>query len=78
MCDAGQASMGYFYFDFRDIKKQHWRDLVSSILIQLSEQSGSRCDILSRLHSDHDSGVQQPADDILTRSLKEMLALADQ
>jgi hypothetical protein len=70
--------MGYFYFDFRDIKKQHWRDLVSSILIQLSAQSGSRCDVLSRLHSNHDSGEQQPADDILTRCLKEMLTLPDQ
>ena len=34
MCDAGQASMAYFYFDFRDISKQHWHDLVPSLLIQ--------------------------------------------
>ena len=78
MCDAGQASIGYFYFDFRDINKQHWRDLVSSILIQLSAQSGPRCDILSRLHLRHDSGVRQPNDDTLTRCLEEMLTLPDQ
>ena len=73
MCDAGQASMGFFYFDFRDIDKQHWRDLISSLLIQLSAQSGLRCDILSRLHSKHDSGARQPNDDTLTRCLEEML-----
>ena len=29
MRDVGQASsIAYFYFDFRDIKKQDWRDLV--------------------------------------------------
>ena len=73
MCDAGQASMGFFYFDFRDIDKQHWRDLILSLLIQLSAQSGLRCDILSRLHSKHDSGARQPNDDTLTRCLEEML-----
>ena len=78
MCDAGQASMAYFYFDFRDIDKQHWRDLVPSFLIQLSAQSGPRCDILSRLYSNHDSGTRQPNDNILTRCLKEMLSLPDQ
>ena len=78
MCDAGQASIGYFYFDFRDVNKQHWRDLVSSLLIQLSAQSGPRCDILSRLHSDHDSGARQPNDDILRRCLEEMFRLPDQ
>ncbi len=45
MCDAGQATMAYFYFDFRDIKKQHWRDLVPSLLTQLSAQSGPCCGI---------------------------------
>ena len=78
MCDAGQASMGYFYFDFRDISKQHWRDLVPSLLTQLSSRSGPRCDILSRLHTNHDNGAQQPSDDTLTRCLKEMLTLPDQ
>ena len=78
MCDAGQASMAYFYFDFRDINKQHWRDLVPSLLMQLSAQSGPRCDILSRLHSNHDSGTRQPNDEILTRCLKKMLTLPDE
>src|SRR5258708_13161642 len=78
MCDAGQASMAYFYFDFRDINKQHWRDLVPSLLTQLSSRSRPRCDILSRLYSDHDDGKEQPNDDALRRSLIEMLTLPDQ
>ena len=70
--------MAYFYFDFRDIDKQHWLDLVPSLLFQLSAQSRSRCEILSRLYSNHDSGKRQPNDNILTRCLKEMLSLPDQ
>ena len=70
--------MGYFYFDFRDIDKQHWRDLVPSLLTQLSARSGPRCDILSHYYSDHDGGAQQPSDDALTQCLKEMLTLPDQ
>jgi NACHT domain len=77
MCDAGQASMAYFYFDFRDIDKQHWRDLITSLLTQLSSHTGPRCDILSRLYSKQDDGAQQPGDDALTRCLKEMLTLPD-
>ena len=77
MCDAGQASMAYFYFDFRDADKQHWRHLITSLLIQLSSHSGPR-DILSCLYSDHDDGAQQPSDDTLTSCLKEILTLPNQ
>ena len=78
MRDAGQASMAYFYFDFRDIDKQHWRHLITSILTQLSSNSSPCCDILSRLYSEHEKFAQQPSDDTLTHCLKEMLALPDQ
>ena len=78
MCDAGQASMAYFYFDFRDIGKQRWRDLVLSLLTQLSALSGSYHDILSRYHSDHDKGARKPSDGTLTKCLKEMLTMPDQ
>ncbi|KAF8485423.1 hypothetical protein F5888DRAFT_345616 [Russula emetica] len=77
VCNAGQASIAYFYFDFRDINKQHWRDLVPSLLTQLSTQSGPCCDILSRLYSGHGSGAQQPNDDALKRCLIEMLTVRD-
>jgi hypothetical protein len=70
--------MCYFYFDFRDANKQHWNDLVRSLLTQLSTHSDTRCDILSRLYADHDSGERQPSDIELTQCLKEMLTLPDQ
>jgi NACHT domain len=78
MCNAGQASMAYFYFDFRDADKQGLHDLVHSLLTQLSARSGPRCDILSDLYSAHDQGKNQPNDSSLTKCLKEMLTLPDQ
>jgi hypothetical protein len=78
MCKAGNASKAYFYFDFRDANKQGLRDLVLSLLNQLSACSGPRCDILSELYSAHDKGKNQPSDSILSNCLKEMLTLPDQ
>ena len=75
---AGNATMVYFYFDFRDANKQGLRDLLSSLLTQLSACSGPRCDILSDLYLDHDEGDKQPSDSVLAECLKEMLALPDQ
>ena len=70
--------MAYFYFDFRDASKQGLRDLVLSLLTQLSAHSGPRCDILSDLYSAHDEGRKQPSDTTLAGCLKQMLALPDQ
>ena len=70
--------MAYFYFDFRDADKQGLRDLVCSLLIQLSAHSGPHCDILSNLYSDHDEGKIQPSDIDLAKCLKEMLGLPSQ
>jgi hypothetical protein len=78
MCDAGQASMAYFYLDFQDTKKQHRHDLVPSFIMQLSASSISRCDILSRLYEDCENGAYQPSNDALARCLKNMLLLPDQ
>ena len=70
--------MAYFYFDFRDANKHGLRDLITSLLNQLSVSSGPRCDILSDLHSAHDEGKNQPSDVILTECLKKMLTLPHQ
>ena len=70
--------MAYFYFDFRDDSKPGLRDLVSSLLLQLSAQSGPCCDVLSHLHFNHDNGARRPSDDILTRCLKDVLTLPNQ
>ena len=78
VCMAGNASMAYFYFDFRNAGKQGLQDLVCSLLTQLSAYSASRCDILSNLCSAHDEGKNQPGDNDLTECLKDMLRLPDQ
>ena len=70
--------MAYFYFDFRDVNKQGLRDLVLSLLTQLSAPSGPRCDILSDLYLAHDQGKKQPSDSALAECLKQMLAHSDQ
>jgi NACHT domain len=78
LCDAGQASMAYFYFDFRNANKQCLRDILPSLLTQLSARSSPRCDILSKLYSAHDDGKNQPSDGVLTKCLEDMLSLPDQ
>ena len=78
VCKAGDASMGYFYFDFRNAGKQGLQDLVRSLLTQLSAHSAARCAIQLNLYSAHDKGKDQPDDNDLTECLKEMLALPDQ
>ncbi|KAI9434814.1 hypothetical protein H4582DRAFT_2130890, partial [Lactarius indigo] len=75
---AGLASMAYFYFDFRDLAKQSRRDLLRSLLIQLSDSSDPFCDILSRLYDTYGKGTRQPSDNALIDCLKEMLTLPNQ
>jgi hypothetical protein len=70
--------MAYYYFDFRDVKKQHRHGLLSSLLTQLSAQSTSYYDVLSRLCAAHDSGIQDASDSRLTQTLIEMLNLPGQ
>ncbi|KAI0268521.1 hypothetical protein BGY98DRAFT_1101489 [Russula aff. rugulosa BPL654] len=78
MCKAGNASMAYFYFDFRDANKRSLRDLVTSLLTQLSACSSPCCDILSDLYLDHGEGKNQPSDGLLANCLKKMVLLPDQ
>ena len=78
ICKTDEALMGYFYFDPWDTNKQHWRNLISSLLNQLSSRSGACYDILLRLYSNHDSGTRRSSDDLLTKCLIEMLSLSDQ
>ena len=70
--------MAYFYFDFRDIDKQNRRDLLPSLVTQLSDQSHRHCDILNGLYLKHGSGAHKPSEDELIRCLKDMITLPDQ
>jgi len=76
--DAAGASVAYFYFDFRDVDKQKLRDLLPSLLVQLSARSDPCCDILSRLYFSHDRGVHKPNDRAMIECLKEMLTVEGQ
>ncbi|KAN0129876.1 hypothetical protein V8E53_012348 [Lactarius tabidus] len=76
--NAGSAFLAYFYFDFKDTSKQDSRALLSSLLIQLSDQSDILCDILSSLYSAHKQGSEQPTDESLAQCLKDMLTMTGQ
>ena len=75
VCKAGSAIMAYFYFDFKDLNKQTCRDLLRSLVFQLSTHSSPCCHTLHRVYEDHKDGTQQPNDDVLKDCLKVMLRL---
>ncbi|KAI9445648.1 hypothetical protein BJY52DRAFT_424755 [Lactarius psammicola] len=77
-CISGCAHMAYFFFDFKDKGKQDPRALLSSLLIQLSNQSDKFCDVLLGLFSAHEGGSEQPTYDSLAQCLKNMLIIAGQ
>ena len=74
--DAGQATLAYYYIDFRDREKQSVRNFVTSILVQLLESSHPCSNIIHRLYLSHGSGLRQPSNDALTDCLKEMVTVA--
>ena len=78
MHSPGLAAMAYYYFDFRDVKKQDCYGLVSSLLSQLSAESDSCYKILSRLYSDNMNGRLKPDIDSLKECMKDMLNLPEQ
>jgi hypothetical protein len=75
---AGLATMAYYYFDFRDVKKQDCYGLLSSLISQLSAESDSCYNILSQLYSDHTRGIRKPGIDALKNCLTDMLSLPGQ
>ena len=78
MSNAGSAFLAYFYFDFKDTKKQDSRALLSSLLFQLSDQSDLFCGALFSLYSAHKQGSEQPTNDSLARCLKDVLTATGQ
>ncbi|KAH9160508.1 hypothetical protein EDB89DRAFT_882597 [Lactarius sanguifluus] len=78
VCETGSAIMAYFYFDFKDLKKQTCHDLLLSLVCQLSTRSSPCCDILHHVYKIHEDGSRQPSDDTLKECLKEMLRLLAQ
>ena len=75
--DAGQASLAYFFFDFRDKEKQNVRNFLTSLLVQLSAHLDCR-KLLSHMYRAHGNGTQQPSIDRLKYCLCKMLFVAAQ
>jgi hypothetical protein len=72
------ATIAYYYFDFRDVKKQDCYGLISSLILQLSTESDSCYDILSRLYSENARGIRKPTIGALKKCLTDMLSLPGQ
>jgi len=73
MRESTQASLAYFYCDFRDDQKKDRRGLLSSLLVQLCDQSDVYCAILSDFFLAYHNGSKYASDGELVRCLKTML-----
>ena len=78
MFSAGSALLAYFYFDFKDKEKQDLHALLSSLLIQLSDQSDICFDTLFSLYSAYKKAAETPTDDSLAECLKDVLTITGQ
>lgn len=78
MRKSGEASLAFFYCDFRDNQKKDRHGLLASLLVQLCDQSDSYCAVLSDFYSAHENGSQHPSDDDLAQCLENLLKLPSQ
>ena len=67
------ASTAFYFFDFREEEKQTRRGLLSSLLVQLCDQSGLCYEILWDLFSILKKGSRSPSEDELRKCLKDMV-----
>ena len=74
----GLATLAYYYFDFRDIKKQDCYGLLSSLILQLSSESDPCYNLLSQLYLNHGRGIRKPSIGALKNCLTDMLSLSRQ
>ena len=70
--------MAFFLFDFKDTGKQDARALLSSLIVQLSNQSDDFYDVLARFYSNHQHGTQQPSIRALTQCLEDILKVSEE
>jgi hypothetical protein len=78
MHKSGLASLAFFYCDFRHERKKERRDILSSLLMQLCDQSDSYYEILSNFYLTHGRGSRQPGGDELTQCLIDTIECPDQ
>ena len=70
--------LGFFYCDFREDIKKDLRGLLSSLLVQLCDQSDAYCTFLSDFYSAHGRGSQYASDGELLQCLKDMVKIPGQ
>jgi hypothetical protein len=70
--------LAYYYFDFKDAAKRDVRGLLTSVLLQLVDNSDHCWNLLSQLYKTCCDGSEQPSEAALTRCLKSMLNLPGQ
>src|SRR5260221_5918599 len=78
ICVSGQASLAFFYCDFREDQKKDGRGLLSSLLVQLCGQSDAYYGALFKFYEEHDKGSRYASDSELTQCLKYVLELQEQ
>ena len=78
MRESRSALLAYYYFDFKDIAKCDIRGLLTSLLLQIVDDSDRCWDLLSRLHKRYRDGSEQPSDAALAQCLENMLDLLGQ
>ena len=74
----GLASLAFFYCDFREDQKKDLRGLLTSLLVQLGDQSDAYSTILSDFYVAHGRGSQHAGDGELLECLKSMLRFSGQ
>ena len=72
------ALVAYYYFDFKDAAKRDVRGLLTSLLLQLVDDSDPCWVLLSQLHKTCRNGSEQPSEAALTQCLNSMLDLPGQ
>ena len=65
-------AFAYFYFDFKDPAKQNYRNLIRSLITQLSWRFASIPSTLQGLYSQSHNGRQQPTPEALLMVFKEL------
>ena len=78
MRESKSALVAYYYFDFKDAAKRDIRGLLTSLLLQLVDDSDCCWNLLSQLHKRCRDGSDQPSDVTLVRCLKNMLEFPGQ
>ena len=78
MRESRSALVAYYYFDFKDTAKRDVRGLLTSLLLQLVDDSDHCWDLLSQLHKRCRDGSEQPSNAALAQCLENMLDLPGQ